>query len=350
MKMRLQKKIFLRTVALIAAGLLFLEGLVLWHTPGKQHARAGGPQELSGYAWSSNIGWIKFRGLDAAGNEYGVSIDASGVLSGSAWAGGKDSNGAMVGIGWLDFDRTKTCDPPTEEAGGSAGAPRNLNDPSDPGNCDGSGPIARLKDGVIQGWARFRSGENPNLTADLWSGWDGWVKFSGLAASGAPYRVEIDPNYADRLRGYAWGGDVVGWISFRGSAQNGEPYGVYIGAPAGTLPMDVALFAEPDVGVGKLDSVDLTAVAYNVKSGDTISFTFACGIDNNNDGVEDGKMVTDTATGNPFRHTEIGVCSYSGKGVYNARVKVQRGSETRYAKTTITILSGGRGETNPSIE
>ena len=46
--------------------------------------------DLSGYAWSSNIGWIRFSGPG-----YGVALnDATGDLSGHAWS----SN-----IGWVEF-------------------------------------------------------------------------------------------------------------------------------------------------------------------------------------------------------------------------------------------------------
>lgn len=45
---------------------------------------------LSGYAWSSNIGWIKFSGAN-----YGVTMSDAGNFSGSAWS---------PNIGWLIFN------------------------------------------------------------------------------------------------------------------------------------------------------------------------------------------------------------------------------------------------------
>lgn len=52
---------------------------------------------LSGYAWSSNVGWIKF-----SGPTYGVNMDdVTGNLSGYAWS----SN-----IGWVKFNNTDTAE------------------------------------------------------------------------------------------------------------------------------------------------------------------------------------------------------------------------------------------------
>jgi|SRR3989344_762480 len=48
---------------------------------------------LSGYAWSSNVGWFKF-----SGSNYGVDLDDSmGKLSGYAWS---------PNVGWLKFNNT----------------------------------------------------------------------------------------------------------------------------------------------------------------------------------------------------------------------------------------------------
>jgi hypothetical protein len=126
---------------------------------------------LSGYAWSSNIGWIKF-----SGSNYGVSInELNNQLSGYGWS----SN-----IGWVKFDPTLPAGLPAGQwARACAGA-------ADSANCGG----------LI------------NLAA---GGWDGWLKlrdgFYGINRS----------NNGCNLEGWAWGGDVVGWIHF-----NGLGYGV----------------------------------------------------------------------------------------------------------------------------
>ena len=50
---------------------------------------------ITGYAWSSNIGWISFSGTAADSSAYGVFEDkTNGALSGYAWS----SN-----FGWVSF-------------------------------------------------------------------------------------------------------------------------------------------------------------------------------------------------------------------------------------------------------
>ncbi len=143
---------------------------------------------MSGYAWSSNIGWISFNCTNTAtcaASDYGVHVDdaqksvgGTGDFSGHAWS----SN-----IGWISFNRADTGNPP--------GAPFN----------SGSGPIAQIDwtTGNITGWARALSADG--------NGWDGWIKLSGIWANGVRLDMSVTPN---ELRGYAWGSDVVGWVSF----------------------------------------------------------------------------------------------------------------------------------------
>src|SRR3989344_3589813 len=92
---------------------------------------AGLSQNTSGWAWSSNIGWIRFNLLDcdADGNglsdgaplgcsvtgtpisDYGVQVTpTSGELSGYAWSSG---------VGWISFNRVDTGTPPASPYNGS---------------------------------------------------------------------------------------------------------------------------------------------------------------------------------------------------------------------------------------
>lgn len=114
---------------------------------------------LNGYAWSENIGWMKF-----SGPTYQVRInDETGGFSGYAWS---------ERVGWIKFlgDQARVC---SATAGG---------------DCS-------------------------NETSENVSGWDGLIKLTG-ASYGA--RVVGTPQTGCLLTGYAWGSDVVGWVHMSG--------------------------------------------------------------------------------------------------------------------------------------
>jgi len=141
-----------------------------------QPVQSASSDNVSGYAWSSNIGWISFNG-----SNYGVNIDANnGKLSGYAWS----SN-----IGWISFNESDTGVPPS-------------NNPCADDSCIAkatpSGNLGK-SDVPIYGWAR---------ALNYGDGWDGWVRFD----HGQANEVYIDAN--GEFHGWAWGGDVIGWISF----------------------------------------------------------------------------------------------------------------------------------------
>lgn len=128
-------------------------------------AEAQSSSNVSGYAWSDNIGWISMRSTTTP--SYGVSIsESTGYFSGYAWSDN---------IGWIDFAPTS----------GFPSAPYSK---------------VRLQGGSVSGWARALS---------YGGGWDGWIKFDG----GSDYGVTVSGN---SFSGYAWGSDVVGWIDFSG--------------------------------------------------------------------------------------------------------------------------------------
>lgn len=167
------------------------------------------PAELEGWAWSGytnasgdlvGVGWISLScenddscvGATSPGAkvDYGVSIDATGALTGSAWS---------KNIGWIQF-------------GGLSGIPW-------------AGVNARLVDmGTryeLQGWARACAGTDggdcSSMTDSTVSGgWDGWISFQGSASDGTPYGVRFNgDSVTDPTYKFAWGGDkVVGWVDF----------------------------------------------------------------------------------------------------------------------------------------
>jgi hypothetical protein len=177
-------------------------------------ATAGTNENLSGWAWSSNIGWISFNsnndhdsvtpGIQAAASNYGVTADATGKLSGYAWS----SN-----IGWISFNRTSGC-------------PGTADNPS----CT---PTVNQIDWQLRGWAQACAGRvNAQACSgsDRMDGWDGWISLFG----GTTHTVQIN---GCSYSGYAWGGPIVGWISFSsindhdavtpGIQAATSPYGVF---------------------------------------------------------------------------------------------------------------------------
>lgn len=133
--------------------------------------------ELSGFAWSANIGWIKFNGTTQDGNTYHVLVDpTTKALTGFGWS----SN-----IGWVQF-------------GNPAGAPPLADYPTGSGTYSGNARISA--DGThLEGWA---------LALSNGGGWDGWISLYGTN-----YGVKVN---GAQLSSFAWGSDVVGWVTFDG--------------------------------------------------------------------------------------------------------------------------------------
>lgn len=182
-------------------------------------AEADATHAVSGFAWSSDIGWISFNCLDSSGASspqqntcgtanYGVDINfTSGNFSGFAWSSS---------LGYINFA-------PTPDPGGTG--------------CT-SAPCAQLDTaGNVSGWARacavLTAADCTGTAvkgAGTLGGWDGWIKLADpswtnpanygyLGSPGVTYDagghhgIYLDPRTA-KLKGFAWGGAVVGWIDF----------------------------------------------------------------------------------------------------------------------------------------
>lgn len=168
----LQKKIHLSTYHL----LIILFFTTLFFLPRFVEAA---PVPLTGYAWSSNIGWISFDGTG-----YGVTVDdTTGNLSGYAWS----SN-----IGWIKFDGLSNC------PGVAA--------------CDARIDLVSKE---LKGWARACAGTASGDCTTMNSrtdGWDGWISLncSNTDSCGSSnYKWFLSGGDVD---GYVWGGEVVGWV------------------------------------------------------------------------------------------------------------------------------------------
>lgn len=184
---------------------------IYYHAP----TLAGSADNISGYAWSSNIGWISLNNADEGGAvNYGVTADASGALSGYAWS----SN-----IGWVSFNASEL-----------AGCPATADNPV----C---APNINRASGEFSGWARAcagtEAGDCSGVSRD--DGWDGWISLRGESP---PYDVRAEAGNPCNLSGWAWGGPVIGWINFDGARGSGSACAL----AAQIAPLTVSCAANPN--------------------------------------------------------------------------------------------------------
>ncbi len=175
---------------------------------------AASTDNVSGYAWGENIGWISFNNTsDGSTQAYGVNINAtSGNFSGHAWS----SN-----IGWISFNHSEAGTPPAAPFNGGTGTIASYNKTT----------------GKVTGWARALSACDPNCSTNPGAGansggWDGWIRFSDDSNTNWAGRgVTISNNL---FSGYAWGDMVSGWIDVAPTIR-GVFVGVRLDAPVCTV-------------------------------------------------------------------------------------------------------------------
>lgn len=193
---------------------------------------------LTGFAWSSNVGWISLRG-----SLYGVELSPAGELSGYAWA----SN-----LGWISFNKsdTSSC-------------------PSGNGACNAT---VNITSGKVDGWARVCSGtvSKDCKGASRTDGWDGWIHLAGTnhqspdnsGKGGVTYKPSTT-----KLDGYAWGSDVVGWIDFSGvSVVENKPFIVEEDIEEAAEPPVIAIFKMDPNTVNKNQSCTMNWEVENADS------------------------------------------------------------------------------------
>lgn len=153
--------------------------LFIFTLAGTESAFAGSQHNMTGYAWSSNIGWVSFNCTNDSScgtADYGVNKNGDGTLVGYAWS----SN-----IGWIQF-------------GGLSGFPSGSGTTASNATVSGSNLV---------GWARALSYDG--------AGWDGWISLTGTVPT---YGVSFS---GTTFTGYAWGSAVIGWLLF--DVQNVYP-------------------------------------------------------------------------------------------------------------------------------
>ena len=214
---------------------------------GVNKVRSATTDNVSGWAWSENIGWVSFNSTDCdtdlntfvdvgpCGGDntttplksYGVSVDAStGNFSGDAWS---------ENIGWVSFNRSETGNPPSAPFNG------------------GSGTIANYDKTTsnVTGWARALVGceVTPGVAVTACAsssagpaagGWDGWIK---LSDNSVPSWVGKGVTISNNLfSGYGWSDSDpigsktvgIGWIDFAPKV-GGIFVGVKLNAPVCTV-------------------------------------------------------------------------------------------------------------------
>jgi hypothetical protein len=176
-----------------------------------QKTRAGSTANVTGAAWSSNVGWISMnsKDCDLDGNgqfngpngcptsgtviDYGVNIDSAGNVSGNAW----NNN-----IGWIGF-------------GPSFQGPSS--EPQQDAQYDST-------TGKLSGWALACGGTSAGDCASgaRTDGWDGWISLSSTGTnSSVTYGAKIGTTTSSwGSSSGAWGSDVTGWIDFSGVKLN----------------------------------------------------------------------------------------------------------------------------------
>lgn len=166
-------------------------------------------KNLSGYAWSSTIGWLSMNCENTGtceSSDYGVSVYPNGDMGGYAWS----SN-----IGWVSFFEEDL-----------AGCPS--------GSCEAK---INKNTGEVTGWARALAPMCGAHKAQS-GNWDGWIYL------GQSNRVGVEAS-ACVWQGYAWGGgetlanSVIGWLSFKGPGYGVNGSGVACVGDGGGVDLTV---------------------------------------------------------------------------------------------------------------
>ncbi|HTK32999.1 MAG TPA: hypothetical protein VL335_00420 [Candidatus Paceibacterota bacterium] len=194
------KKTALYLVTLVVLVILLGASMTLVGSHPPVHAttscQSGETTCLSGWAWSSNVGWISFNSNDsgAGGGPYDVAMDASGNLNGYAWSNN---------IGWIKFGGLSVF----------------------PNGSSATNAQVNTSSGAVSGMARACAGTVGGDCSSMTSrtdGWDGWIELAGsghLSPDSSGYNGTSTQgitysNATGKFSGFAWGGDVVGWLQF----------------------------------------------------------------------------------------------------------------------------------------
>jgi hypothetical protein len=179
----------------------FILGIIIALCIGTTEVNAAATDNMVGYAWSTNTGWISMNNCTSptscTGSDYGVTIAPTGTvrnITGYAWS----SN-----LGWISFNASAS-----DETSLPQKCPKKYN-----GNCQAYAQFAADGTAKMAGWARvcsvFVSGCTGQVNDQaLLGGWDGFISLG----DNATYGIAIAKD--GTMSGHAWGSDVVGWVDF----------------------------------------------------------------------------------------------------------------------------------------
>lgn len=175
-----------KTVILVS--LLILGAVFYFSDRNPEVLKAGTGDNVSGWAWSSNIGWVSFNCTNdnsCAQSNYGVNMDRStGLFSGYAWS---------PNIGWISFNS------PGVSGGELAGCPT--------APCE-----ARVSGGLIGSFPKNVTGWAKVLSSNSW-----------MSLRGTNYGVQLESS--GDFSGWSWEDMNIGWMSW-----SGPNYAVYASA------------------------------------------------------------------------------------------------------------------------
>jgi hypothetical protein len=322
------------SLALGVIAMVFLAGLGLTLIASTPVAHATAPQSgatvstvpLSGWAWSSNTGWISVNpsnsGTGGVSWSQPVSISTTsdnatiGFFKGYAWSSV---------VGWISFNPSDVNNCPSQDSATydsphqGAPLPTYVNSLSSPAYCT---PRVDFSTGKVSGWARVMSMVPSN---------DGWVHLSGANhptgdASGAHGVTMVTTvgagatTYA--FKGYAFEPSALGWITFNPSF--GTTQGVTGDSSNSTNSAFNNLIAATCTGGAAVfdQSSSPASLTLNVtaQGGDGAPYTYTW-----NDGLPTDPSVTNTNASQTFSYSGV-VSSLSssnpGPFSYTPTVKV----------------------------
>jgi len=232
---------FNKKIIIISLVGILISGFLVWDYFNRiEKVRAGTSQNVSGWAWAelAGRGWISFNSTncDVNGNgtyegtsegapaacpssgtvySYGVNIDPTSYeLSGQAWS---------ENLGWISFNRSETGTPPDIPYNGTETYIAKL-DTTDNYKLKGwARALTACKDNNWSGTACTAS-----TAGDKAGGWDGWIKLTGDVQGGGTYGVTLNTTTTPKeFTGWAWGGNsadpstkgVIGWLAFNDNSD-----------------------------------------------------------------------------------------------------------------------------------
>ena len=198
-------------IAIFALASAYLPGILNSSAKKVEAQTTTGTSAMSGFLWSSNIGWIKLN----PGTAKDVTMtDADGSFSGFAWS----SN-----IGWINFAPTDI--------------PSTFDQPH----------VVQLTGEDVRGWARACSvlASSDCTGTDLkdslvTGGWDGWIKMVNVTLK-EPATPTDPPTKV--FAGYAWGDLNVGWVDFSLATTAGTPVCTGCCGPCGGVNLNAQCYA-----------------------------------------------------------------------------------------------------------